>query len=241
MNNTLDMQLLCQEFNNSAELNLDSYREIAASYAVTENAVSVLSDMKSHRSHIFYGGFGDILGVARRGESKIIDTIWENDILSHIFPNDMEKKQLDELQFFEFVRRNGKSDNYYMEDTISMQTVDGVMLKVLHRIFYFHEGNAVRYALCLYTPTATEHISAIVNSLTGETVSLEQIGSGQILSAREKEILKMIDEGMSSKEISTKLNISIYTVSRHRQNILEKLRAKNSSHACTRAKILRML
>ncbi|MBR6648577.1 MAG: response regulator transcription factor [Bacteroidaceae bacterium] len=51
----------------------------------------------------------------------------------------------------------------------------------------------------------------------------------------------MIDAGMSSKEIAVMLNISIYTVSRHRQNILEKLRAKNSSHACTRAKNLQLI
>lgn len=99
--------------------------------------------------------------------------------------------------------------------------------------FYFHEGNAVRYALCLYTPVTTEQPAMIMDSLTGKAVLLNKVDAKQILSNREKEILRMIDAGMSSKEIAAMLNISIYTVSRHRQNILEKLHAKNSSHACT--------
>lgn len=62
-----------------------------------------------------------------------------------------------------------------------------------------------------------------------------------MLSSREKEVLRLIDEGMSSKEIAGHLHISIYTVSRHRQNILQKLRAKNSSHACKTAKSLKLI
>ena len=107
--------------------------------------------------------------------------------------------------------------------------------------FFFHEGNAVRYALCLYTPVTTEQPAMIMDSLTGKAVLLNKVDAKQILSNREKEILRMIDAGMSSKEISAILNISIYTVSRHRQNILEKLHAKNSSHACTRAKNLKLI
>ena len=92
-----------------------------------------------------------------------------------------------------------------------------------------------------YAPVTTEQPAMIMDSLTGKTVLLNKIEAKQILSSREKEILRMIDAGMSSKEISAMLNISIYTVSRHRQNILERLHAKNSSHACTRAKNLKLI
>lgn len=153
----------------------------------------------------------------------------------------MNKKQLDELQFFDFVRRNGKGDNYFMANTISMRDNENGKVAVQHRIFYFHEASAVRYALCLYTPTAEMRPSVIIDSLTGEVVLLEQIEEGAILSDREKEVLRLIDKGLSSKEISEKLYISIHTVSRHRQNILEKLHAKNSSHACNMAKSLRLM
>ena len=100
---------------------------------------------------------------------------------------------------------------------------------------------AVRYALCLYTPASAEIRSAIVDSVTGETTPLEQIDTAGMLSEREKEVLRLIDEGRSSKEIASHMNISIHTVSRHRQNILEKLRARNSAHACKMAKGLKVI
>ncbi len=47
------------------------------------------------------------------------------------------------------------------------------------------------------------------------------------LTKKEKEIVKMILDGLESKEISEKLNISFNTVSTHRKNILRKLGARN--------------
>jgi DNA-binding NarL/FixJ family response regulator len=43
------------------------------------------------------------------------------------------------------------------------------------------------------------------------------------LTSREDEVVKLIAEGHSSKEIAQRLTISIKTVERHRSNILEKL------------------
>ena len=48
-----------------------------------------------------------------------------------------------------------------------------------------------------------------------------------LLTLCEREVLALAKEGMFSKEISEKLNISIHTVNRHRQNILEKLQVDN--------------
>ena len=48
------------------------------------------------------------------------------------------------------------------------------------------------------------------------------------LSLREIEIIKFIKAGMSSKEISSHLNISTRTVEVHRHNILKKLKLKNT-------------
>ena len=56
---------------------------------------------------------------------------------------------------------------------------------------------------------------------------LERGGRGEeqfdVLTPRELEVLKLIAEANTSKEIADKLFISIKTVDRHRQNILEKL------------------
>lgn len=48
-----------------------------------------------------------------------------------------------------------------------------------------------------------------------------------VLTPREDEVVKLIAEGHSSKEIGTFLVISIKTVERHRANILQKLEMRD--------------
>jgi DNA-binding CsgD family transcriptional regulator len=48
----------------------------------------------------------------------------------------------------------------------------------------------------------------------------------ETLTTREREVLKLIAEGKSSKEIAALLFISVRTVQHHRANIMEKLNLK---------------
>ena len=62
----------------------------------------------------------------------------------------------------------------------------------------------------------------------GDNVSLfkfpdqELLEIGHDLSKREFEIIRLIESGLSSKEIAEKLFLSVYTVNTHRSHILEK-------------------
>ena len=47
--------------------------------------------------------------------------------------------------------------------------------------------------------------------------------SYELLSPREREILQLVAEGKSSKEIATLLNLSVYTVETHRAHVMQKL------------------
>jgi two-component system response regulator DegU len=49
------------------------------------------------------------------------------------------------------------------------------------------------------------------------------------LTKREKEILKLISDGLSNKEIATKLFVSTRTVDTHRYNLMQKLGVKNGA------------
>jgi len=51
----------------------------------------------------------------------------------------------------------------------------------------------------------------------------EKQGSGVLLSGREREVLQMIAEGKSTKEIALKLFVSTKTVETHRKQIMDKL------------------
>ena len=46
---------------------------------------------------------------------------------------------------------------------------------------------------------------------------------GSVLTSRESEVVKLIAEGHTSREIADILSISVNTVERHRHNVLEKL------------------
>ena len=83
--------------------------------------------------------------------------------------------------------------------------------------------------------------SVVVNSVTGETEELEVKNDLKILSDRERQVLRLIDKGLMSKNIAERLSISINTVSRHRQEILSKLQVKNSIEACRIAKDLGLI
>ncbi|WP_046370169.1 response regulator [Flavihumibacter petaseus] len=62
-------------------------------------------------------------------------------------------------------------------------------------------------------------------SLTGQRRSIFDIP----LTNREKEILKLIAEGLSNQEIADRLYISLRTVETHRLNLSQKLSAKNTA------------
>jgi len=51
----------------------------------------------------------------------------------------------------------------------------------------------------------------------------QQSDAAQLLSKREREVLQLIAEGHSTKEIAYQLNLSIKTVETHRQQIMKKL------------------
>ena len=64
----LNRKLLKQDFiprgKAAYQEELEMYKGIARGYAVMENAVAVLSDMRSDFSYIYYGGFARTLGPA---------------------------------------------------------------------------------------------------------------------------------------------------------------------------------
>ena len=75
----------------------------------------------------------------------------------------------------------------------------------------------------------------VINRKTGEILASAVVPADQRLTKREKEILLLIRQGFLSKEIASKLNLSIYTVHNHRKNILAKLNVDNVIEAINRA------
>ena len=65
-------------------------------------------------------------------------------------------------------------------------------------------------------------MSALIRDYLGRVQRGERVPA-RVLTTREDEVLKLIAEGNSSREIAETLTISLKTVERHRSNILQKL------------------
>jgi len=68
-----------------------------------------------------------------------------------------------------------------------------------------------------------------VQLTTNSTDTNGRLVNGYHLSNREKEILGLIKKGLSTKEISAKLSLTVNTVNTYRKNLMNKLNAKNSA------------
>jgi DNA-binding CsgD family transcriptional regulator len=55
------------------------------------------------------------------------------------------------------------------------------------------------------------------------------------ITPKEKEVLRLLAQGLSSKEIAGCLSISVHTVESHRKNLRFKFDAKNSSELIMKA------
>ncbi|MDO5577365.1 MAG: LuxR C-terminal-related transcriptional regulator [Fibrobacter sp.] len=247
INTNLNDKLLSQCFvgNEQSDDETERGKMMAAAYAAAENAVAVLSDLKEEVSYIYYGGIAKVLGIGEKGTIETIQSIWEKEIFKTIEPSDLEKRNLDELQFFHFIKNIPAEErgDYYLTTGIMMHTENGY-IPVNHRISYIgHQDNdSIRYALCLYNIAHQYNTdSYIYNTLNGSRIVIDRQHLNKILSEREKGILRLIEQGHLSKEIANSLSISIHTVNRHRQNILEKLRVQNSFEACKTARLLNLL
>ena len=166
---------------------------------------------------------------------------FENTVFSHANEEELIQRHILELRFFNFIKElpiNEKT-NFSASCIISFyRTGNNETIKILHTTRYFScsNGGSVILGLCTYSPYFGSHNKQdgiIVNLVTGETVrrNVYEACDRKILSRRQLEILSLIAKGVPSKQIADNLNISVYTVNRHRQDILASLKVANTAAA----------
>lgn len=226
---------------------LKRYVSITEGYAEIESLLAVLSDLHTNKSYVVHGRFSSIVDIDKEKCSGWIPSIWEDDIFKAINSDDLEMKMLQELLFFHYINRLSKSRRFHhsLMQRLRMRSRNGEWVETLHRLYYIpaHDGKNIRFALCLYGVMTTnlKADSIVVDTLTGQTTVLNPSVGIKILSPQETAVLKLIDEGNRSKGIADILGISLHTVSRHRQNIIAKLKVRNSAEACKIARNLSIL
>lgn len=152
-----------------------------------------------------------------------------------------------------FLQRQIPKDRPKFSSSINyrIRTRKGLYLTVLQRSTYFlHPGTAQPLAVVGFIIDITHYkedtriihtiekinkdFSVLSKEPVYKAIYYPEKEDG-ILSKRETEILQLIYQGLSSKQIAKRLFVSINTINNHRKNILRKSNCKNSSALITYA------
>ena len=151
-----------------------------------------------------------------------------------VHPDDLEVVRRIDKKVWEFLDTLPEEEKLTYKYIYEMRVLDrGKYVRMIYqmRILAFKDDNFLAMGMIDLAPEQSANTSVrfqIKNCLTDEVVPFTiESATDVLLTPREREILALAKEGMFSKEISEKLNISIHTVNRHRQNILEKLQVDN--------------
>lgn len=222
------------------------------SVTAINHGCAVLSDLAADKSYLSIGTFGEFLGLsAEELSQEVIESVDEDCIYRHMHPEDLVDKRMLELHFFRFLLTLPVEERlkYRSSCCIRLMNRKGEYHYILNQTHILRNspcGN-MWLALCQYdlSPNQTDRAGIqahIINHETGEVLALS-FGEerSKLLTDREKEILLLIKEGFLSKEIAWKLEISVHTVNRHRQNIISRLNVNNSLEAIHTAEAMKLL
>jgi DNA-binding CsgD family transcriptional regulator len=175
------------------------------------------------------------------------DTVEFDDIIGAIHPDDINYVTKAESTVLKLIYDDigrEKSTRYKMSYCFRFKTVDGSYQLFQHQAIILTTDAEGRFAKSLNIHTNINHLTNNNNykaSLIGilgepsyfniDVYNAENIAAtlDYPFTKRELEIIRMISEGLTSKQVGQKLSISEETVKTHRRNLLSKSGAKNLS------------
>jgi len=155
----------------------------------------------------------------------------DNNLSPDIILLDINLPDTDGLRLCEIIREKDKSVKiigltYVNEAGIITQMIkkgaNGYLLKSMEREELIEAINKVMDGSVYLSKAANEKI---LQQLQHYDLSQKNI---PVLTHREKEILQLLSEGMTSNEIAARLFLSNYTIDTHRKNMLQKFNVHNT-------------
>ena len=231
---------------------LTKFRNDVETASEVDSNCLVITDAAADYCYIYGGIFAYLIGISNTGSyTSEMNSSDEDIIYKLIHPEDLVDKRMLEYEFFKLVDSLPEDSKLTFKATcrfrIKNRAGNYIYVDNSTRIARLSPNGKIWLILCSYnlSPCQDSTIGitpCIINIVSGEVSQIEFNGRRtHILTDREKEILNMIKEGKLSKQIAAILGISIHTVSRHRQNILEKLSVGNSVEAIAAATLMRLL
>ncbi|MDE5880594.1 MAG: LuxR C-terminal-related transcriptional regulator [Muribaculaceae bacterium] len=243
-------QHLEQETLSEAELEAD--KGTIQSLVEVSKDCAVITDASNDSSFLFPGFTGSILGIPTSESGYFrLNSSDEDIIYERLHPEDLVEKRMLEFELFSKIDKLSIQEklHYKATCTIRIKDKDGQYkwFDNITQILRLSPAGKMWLILCRYEISSLQHPlsgirACIINTFTGKTQELFFTENRKhILTDREKEILLLIKAGNLSKQIADKLGISLNTVNRHRQNILEKLSVNTSAEAVSAAIAMRLI
>jgi DNA-binding NarL/FixJ family response regulator len=111
------------------------------------------------------------------------------------------------------------SDIAYLEKAIDLG-VAGFLIKQTSASMLAKAIRAVAQGKTFFSPSFSKHLAEYEKGIGGGSSGKNQ---SKKLTSRESEVLQLIAEGMANKQTASELGISIKTVEKHRQALMDKL------------------
>ncbi len=241
-----DIYLRQNFYGETDEKVLEQSKQTAQAYALAENAIVSMGNNIEDCSYCYFGGLADVLGITPEERKPINPSLYEDFVFSRADADDLAHRHAHELVFIHDMQQMQPEQrhDYFLSDYLRIRDREGMWQWVEHRMFPLASlaDGSFWLCMCVYTICRDEGKKPkIVNTRTGEVRILTNEDYATLLSPRELEVLRLIADGLLSKEIASSLSISINTVNRHRQNILQKLQVDNAIEACKTARVMGLL
>jgi DNA-binding CsgD family transcriptional regulator len=203
---------------------------------ISNSGINIFDTCK--REIVFYSSnFGRLLGYSPSDYEKT----GQNFFVEKIHPEDLSKLSSLSVSIWKLFNSFSENDklDHKMISEYRMLNSDNKYIRLIEQYQVIELDNKGQIWLMMgvvdVSPDQEEYNGIkcqLLNFKTGRFVPIEPTPNPQIeLTKREIEILKLVKEGLISKEISSRLSISLHTVNTHRQRFLAKLGANNSLEA----------
>jgi DNA-binding NarL/FixJ family response regulator len=161
----------------------------------------------------------ETLEIARREKPDVI-------IMDIAMPDingiEVTRQLKSEMTDIKIVALSMHSDRRFVTEILKA----GASAYVLKQSAFKDLEKAIKTVMVNRTFLSADILETVVNDYVSQLTKSEYEAYKQ-LSNRERQVLQLIAEGNSTKEIAYKLHVSVKTIESHRQNIMTKLRIHN--------------
>ena len=184
--------------------------------------------------------FKKMLGYSGEAELENNDMELFHDI---IHPDDLYFVLDTENRAFKFFRDMPEAEkkDYKLVYDFRVKNSSGVYMRFIHQFAVLEQDkNGRSWLVLIITEVMAEKATddepkrKMINMKNGKFCLFSDdngTSAKKLLTDRETEILSLTAQGLESVQIAKRLFISVHTVNNHRQNILRKIRAKNTTQA----------